>query len=152
MGRTMGTGVFVDKGHRPTSREISSEIGSKRHLWGELVRFLTKNYHIKGELVYGGKGYGWALRYRRDGRALTTIYPAREGFVVQIVIGPTQAEGALNLNLGENARSVLKGAHPYHDGRWLYLRVGSKRDLADVLQLLTLKSPPMGKRGKKAHP
>jgi hypothetical protein len=148
----MSMGIFVDKGHKPTSREIASAIGTKRPLWEELIRFLTENYHVKGNLVFGGMSYGWALRYRKGGRALTTIYPAREGFVAQIVIGPTQAEEAFNLDLGENARSVLKGAHPYHDGRWLFIRVGSKRDLADVLQLLALKSPLRGKKvGKAPH-
>jgi len=78
----MSIGVFVEKEHKPTMREIFAAIGSRRALWENLIQFLTDNYRIKGDLVFGGKSYGWALRYRRGGKALTTIYPASEGFVV----------------------------------------------------------------------
>ena len=84
----MGIGVFVDKGRKPTTRGILATLGSRRRLWEELIRFIAENYRVDGDLIFGGKNYGWALRYRKGGKALTTIYPARESFVVQIVIVP----------------------------------------------------------------
>jgi len=136
----MTLGIFVDKDHQPTTREISAAIGSRRPLWENLIQFITDNYRINGELTFCGKNYGWALRYRKGSKPLTTIFPARESFIAQIVIGPTQAENAFGLDLGKKMRKTLEDAHPYHDGRWLFIKVRSKRDLSHVQQLLILKS------------
>ena len=113
----MAIGTFVDKGHRPTMKEILASIGSRRGLWEELIRFIAEKYRPKGKFIFGGENYGWAFRYRRGGKALTTIYPAREGFVVQIVIGSTQAEEAFRLDLGKKVRKMLEDARLYRDGR-----------------------------------
>jgi len=139
----MVIGTFVDKGHKPTMREIFTSIGSRRGLWEELIRFIAENYHSKGELIFGGENYGWALRYRKGGKALTAVYPARESFVAQIVIGPSQAEEAFRLDLGKKVRRMLEDAHPYHDGRWLFVNVRSKRDIDDVQRLLMAKLSPV---------
>lgn len=138
----MGAGMFVDREHQPTAREISAAIGSRRSLWENLIQFIADNYRIKGDLTFLGKNYGWALRFRKGGKALTTLYPAKETFIAQIVIGPNQAEKAFGLDLGKKVRRTLEDAHPYHDGRWLFIKVRSKRDLNDVQQLLMLKSRP----------
>jgi len=139
----MAIGTFVDKGHRPTMKEILASIGSRRGLWEELIRFIAEKYRPKGKFIFGGENYGWAFRYRRGGKALTTIYPAREGFVVQIVIGPTQAEEAFRLDLGKKVRKMLEDARPYRDGRWLFVSVRSKRDIDDVQRLLMTKLSPV---------
>jgi len=141
----MNIGIFLDEEHQPTRRQISAAIGSRRSLWQNLVQFITDNYRIKGDLTFCGENYGWALRFRKGGKPLTTIYPARESFVAQIVIGPTQAGNAFGLDLGKRVRKALEDAHPYHDGRWLFIKVRSKRDLTDVQQLLMLKSQPVKK-------
>ena len=141
----MSIGIFVDKEHRPTAREISAAIGSGRPLYENLIQFITDSYRITGDLTFCGKKYGWTLRFRKGGKPLTTIYPARESFIAQIVIGPTQAENAFELDLGKRVRKTLEDAHPYHDGRWLFTRVRSNRDLSDVQQLLMLKSKPLKK-------
>jgi len=143
----MAIGTFVDKGHKPTMRAIYASIGSKRQLWDDLIRFINENYGADGELVFYGDNYGWAFRFRKGGKALATICPAKEGFVVQIVIGPSQAEEAFRLDLSKKVRRALEDAHPYHDGRWLYINVRSKHDIDDIQRLLTTKLRPVKKQG-----
>lgn len=106
----MSIGTFVDKQHQPTMKEIFASIGSKKELWQNLTRFIADNYRIKSDFAFYGKNYGWALRFRKAGKALLSIYPGEEGFTVQIVLGETAAEKAAGLKLGKSARKVLESA------------------------------------------
>lgn len=138
----MSTGIFTDKTHPPTPDEIAGALGAKKPLWDALVGFIAEHYQMPGELSFGGKNYGWNLWYRRSGKSLTTLYPCQSGIVVQIVLGKDQVEKALALNLGKHVGQVLRDTPQLHDGRWLFIKVKSKRDLEDVEQLLLVKKKP----------
>ena len=122
-------------------REISHSIGPKKELWDSLERFVAENYRTKRDFAFYGKNYGWALRFRKAGKALLSMYPGEGGFTVQIVLGETPAKKASNLKLGKNARNVLESARQFPEGRWLFIKVNSKQDLRDIQQLLLLKEP-----------
>ena len=47
----------------------------------------------------------------------------------------------MGLALGQNVRKAIEDAHPYPEGRWLFIKVASKHDLDQVKQLLTVKAP-----------
>jgi hypothetical protein len=142
MWQGTAVGTFVDKLHQPTTREIFASIGSKKELWKNLERFVEENYRTKRDFAFYGRNYGWALRFRKTGKALLSMYPGQGTFTVQIVLGGTPAKKASSLKLGRNVRNVLENAHEFPEGRWLFIRVGSKRDLEDVQQLLLLKERP----------
>jgi len=136
----MPVGAFVEKQHQPTMREVFASIGSKKGLWENLERFVAENYQSKRDFAFYGKNYGWALRFRKAGKALLSMYPGEGSFTAQIVLGETPAKKASSLRLGRNARSVLGRAHQFPEGRWLFIRVSSKQDLRDIQQLLLLKT------------
>jgi hypothetical protein len=138
----MAVGTFIDKLHQPTMKEIFASIGSKRELWDSLERFVAENYRTKRGFAFYGKNYGWAVRFRKAGKALLSMYPGEGSFTVQIVLGETPAKKASSLKLGKNVRNVLENAHEFPEGRWLFIKVGSKRDVRDVQQLLFLKEQP----------
>jgi hypothetical protein len=142
----MSIGVFSDKDQRPTTRQVLHALGSRRPLWERLTHFISDNYQMPGALSFGGKKYGWNVWYRKGGKTLVTLYPQQAYFVAQIVLGKDQAERALHLKLGANARRVIEDAPQLHDGRWLFIKVRSERDVKDVEQLLqTKKRPPRQK-------
>lgn len=138
----MGIGAFSDKQHQPAMREILASIGSKKELWEKLDHFIVDNYRTRPDFAFCGKNYGWALRYRKAGKALLSMYPGNGNFTVQIVLGPTHVEKAYSLKLGKNARNVLENAHQFPEGRWLFIRTRSRQDIADIQQLLLLKARP----------
>jgi hypothetical protein len=142
MWQGTAVGTFVDKHHQPTRREIFASIGSKKELWNNLERFVEQNYRTERDFAFYGRNYGWALRFRKAGKALLSMYPGQGNFTAQIVLGGTSVKKASSLKLGRNARNVLENAHEFPEGRWLFIRVGSKRDLHDVHQLLLLKERP----------
>jgi hypothetical protein len=119
----MAVGTFVEKEHQPTMREISASVGSKKDLWDSLERFVAENYRTKRDFAFYGKNYGWAVRFRKGGKALLSIYPGEGSFTVQIVLGETPASKASSLRLDKNAKNVLESARQFPEGRWLFIRV-----------------------------
>jgi hypothetical protein len=139
----MGISIFTDREHQPTMEEVFAAVGSSRPLWENLTWFIADNYRIQGDFTFYGKNYGWAVRFRRGGKALLSLYPGQESFTVQIVIGQTQADKALSLSLSKKVSKILEDAHQFREGRWLFINVESAPDLSDVQQLLIVKSRPV---------
>ena len=138
----MPIGLFTDKEYQPTETAVLEALGAKRPLWEELTHFIADNYPIPGEWNFGGKNYGWNLWYRKSGKTLVTLFPQDRYFVAQIVLGKDQVEPALALKLGKNVGTALAETPQLHDGRWLFIKVKTKRDVTDVQQLLQVKRRP----------
>lgn len=136
----MTAGGLVDGKHRPSAREIRSALGvTKGEMWDALVRFVSDEYGAKSELVFGGAKYGWELNFRKGGRSLVSMFPGRNTFTVQIVLGRAASEQAARLELGKSVREIFDNARQLHDGRWLFIPVRSKRDLQDIKRLIAAK-------------
>jgi hypothetical protein len=141
----MGTGIFLEKEHRPSQGEIARTVGGKWELFRALAAFLRQNYQLDGELNYGGRNYGWNFWYRKSGKTLVNLFPQKGFLVAQVVLGKEQVEKGSMLALGKNVKDVFSRAPQFHDGRWLYIPVKSKRDVRDVQALILLKRKPSGK-------
>jgi len=135
-------GAFVDKQHQPTMEAMLVSVRSKRRLWEGLTQFIEENFRVKQDFAFYGKNYGWALRFRSGSRALAAFYPGADSFTVQIIIGQTQVERALQLRLGAKVRDILRNARAFTEGRWLFIPVESEEDCGDVQRLLTVRASP----------
>jgi hypothetical protein len=138
----MSISAFYDKEHQPTSQEITDALGSRQPLWQQLLQFIKDNYQFPEALSFGGKKYGWNIWYRRSGKTLVSLYPQKEYFVAQIVLGKDQVEKAYELKLGKNVKKILEETPQLHDGRWLFIKVRTKKDVKDVQKLLQVKKRP----------
>jgi hypothetical protein len=135
----MGIGIFTDKSHPPTMKQILDALGDQRSAWEEFVTFVRAKYPSQEEWKFYGKNYGWALRFRKSGKALLSLYPAQDSFIVQVILSEATAQATRDLKLGKRVRQVIERAHPFPEGRWLYIPIKSKKDVKDVQQLLALK-------------
>ena len=45
-----------------------------------------------------------------------------------------------SLQSGRNVQLAIERAHPYPEGRWLFIPVESENDLQDIRQLLALRA------------
>jgi hypothetical protein len=138
----MAIGLFLDKDYQPTETAVFVALGAKQPLWKELTQFIADNYPIPGEWNFGGKNYGWNLWYRKSGKTLINLYPQDGYFVAQIVLGKDQVEQVLNLKLGKNVGTILRETPQLHDGRWLFIKVKTAKDVKDIQQLLQVKRRP----------
>jgi hypothetical protein len=136
----------MDREHAPTRAEIAIALGAAAHLWDSLTAALDEAYGIEPAFVPPSKSYGWDVKYRKGGRTLVSLTPDRGAFTALVVLGAKEVEAAEDVELGEHVRAVFDEAAQYHDGRWLFVRVESERDVEDVLALLRLKRRPL-KRG-----
>jgi len=136
----MGVGAFTDKTHQPTETEMLAALGPRADAWAEVVRCLREDYRAAADVRFYGKSYGWALRFRKRGKALVSLYPGEGGFTAQIIVSEAQIAQALATGMGESVRRAIAAANPYPEGRWLFIRVDSSADLADLRRLLALKA------------
>ena len=142
----MAIGIFLDQEYQPTETAVFAALGAKQPLWTELTQFIADNYPISGEWNFGGKNYGWNFWYRKSGKTLVTLFPQDGYFVAQIVLGKDQVAQALKLKLGKNAGTVLTETPQLHDGRWLFIKVKTAKDVKDIQQLLQIKRRPRPQR------
>jgi hypothetical protein len=143
---------MLDKEHRPTAKEITDYLGrDAAEAWNDIVAFLEDNYNFTPEAVFGGKKYGWAVRYRRSGKSLCTLHPEKGAFTVLIVLGGGETEQTLAdlPNFSPDVANLISGAKQYHDGRWLWLRVLSKDDITDIKHLLQIKKKPQKRKNSQ---
>jgi hypothetical protein len=137
----MSIGVFIDKNHQPTDTEVFGAIGPMLPAWQALIKFIRVNYAVQEDFKFlYGKKYGWALRFRISGKLLTSLYPTQNGFTAQVNLSPAAVKQAQSMKLGKNVQQAIAKAHPYPEGRWLFVPVESKNDIRDIQRLLTLRS------------
>jgi hypothetical protein len=95
-------------------------------------------------LSFDGEKYGWAIRYRKSGKTLVTLYPERGSFMALVVLGKPELvkAKALAARLSKRVQAVLKDATQLRDGRWLWIRPASKADIDSIRVLLGVKRRP----------
>lgn len=137
----MSVGVFSDKKHQPSEAEIHDAIGSKFSIWRDLIQFIRGKYAVEEDFRFlYGKNYGWGWRFRVKGQLLTSLYPRKEGFAAQVNLSPAAIERVEQMKLGKRVQQAIAQAHPYPEGRWLFVIVETRADMKDILQLLELRA------------
>ena len=146
----MNAAPFPDKAAPPAREAVLAALGTSRDRWIRLEDFARRTYGLDGEAIFFGADSGWCVRYRRSGRALFTLLPRDGGFGALVVVGPSAWVAAADAELSESTRAKWDAAHPYPDGRWLWLDVVDDVAVSDIERLVKLKSPP-SKRRRDAH-
>lgn len=136
----MSVGVFTDRKQQPADTDIRQAIGPSLPLWDALLGFIRDRYAAQEDFAFlYGKKYGWAWRFRMKGQLLASLYPAQGRYVAQVNLSPAAVERAQSMALGENVQQAIARAHPYPEGRWLFIAVESEQDVQDVQRLLALR-------------
>ncbi|MFQ6092574.1 MAG: DUF3788 domain-containing protein [bacterium] len=135
---------ILDGQRIPTDRSIAAILGRREGLWADLREYLADSYEHSPEMSFDGPKYGWAIRYRKSGKTLVTLYPERGSFTVLVVLGGNEVEKAQQTagDLSKRVRDVMEKAEPRRDGRWLWIRPVTKGDIESVKTLLCAKRRP----------
>ncbi len=136
----MSKGAFTDKQHPPKARDMTRVLGKARADWDEFVAFIGKTFGVDGEWKYYGVNHGWALRFRKGGKALVSLYPAERSFVAQVILSQSIVDRSRKMRFGKDVRAAIARAHPYPEGRWVFLTVDSGTAARQAADLLLLKS------------
>lgn len=148
----MSIGAFTEKNRQPTQTQIAEMLGAMLQPWQALAEHIRADYRAKEvfRFCYCEK-YGWALTFRLRGNLFTALYPARNAFVVQIILNPAALQQAEALALGDAARQAMARAKPWPEGKWLFISVQSEQDLRDVQSLLALKAAALSRKKAAAR-
>ena len=135
---------LLNKEEKPSKEEIVKTIGKNSSLWLELHNYIEKNYDFTPELTFFTKKHGWTVRYRKSGKTLCYFFPEKGAFSVLLVLGKKESEKVdLNKNkLNANVKSVFETTEQLHDGRWLWIRALTKKDIKSIMLLLEAKRKP----------
>lgn len=133
---------LLNKEQKPSQAEIVKTIGERSSLWLKIHEFIAANYDFSPELVFWGKKYGWAIRYRKKSKTLGYFFPEAGAFSVLLVLGGKEAEKVASVagQLSASVKSVFENTEQLHDGRWLWIRVLTEPDVASVKLLLQAKA------------
>lgn len=136
---------LCDKDHPPSVEEIHAVIGSEaKEVWLRLTGFVENNYNHEAELNYGGKNYGWNVRYRKSGKTLFSMFPERNCFTVLLVLGKKEADkyNERQNEFGGYFKAVFDGSPQYHDGRWLWIKINDTHVVDDIERMILIKKKP----------
>jgi len=121
---------------------FAAGLGRAEPLWRDLTAMMNERYGIEPTLIPARGKSGPELKYRKAGRTLLTLLPREGSFTALVVLGGAETKHAFGLGLGRGVRRILEEATQYHDGRWLFITVKSKRDVRDLVSLIALKRRP----------
>ena len=132
---------LLNKEEKPSREEIVKTIGKNSSLWLELHNYIEDNYDFTPELVFFTKKHGWSLRYRKRGKTLCYFFPEKGAFSVLLVLGKKESEKVdlIKNKLNTNVKSVFENTEQLHDGRWLWIRALTKKDIKSIITLLEAK-------------
>ena len=137
---------MLDGAEEPNAGSVEQWIGARNYKrWTRLLEFIDENYPgvFTPDWIFGGKKYGWGLRFKKS-KSFCTLIPERNRLVVQIVFGGEERAKAEEIlsELSPGVRDAYTNATTYHDGKWLAVAVDSDKVMDDIEQLLTVKRKP----------
>jgi hypothetical protein len=136
---------MLDGSRQPDARSVAAWLGvSEYKHWTRLLEFIEVNYPgvFTPDWIFGGKKYGWGLRFKKS-KSFCTLIPERNRLVVQIVFGGEEREKAEKiLSEDSGVRKAYAEATTYHAGKWLALIAEREETLDDIEKLLAVKRKP----------
>lgn len=137
---------MVDGSRAPTEAEVADFIGKQNTArWAQLKRFIEAGYPgvFNIEWLFGGRKYGWTLRFKKS-KSFCTFVPERRRFKVLLVFGGAERQKVEPLlpRLVSHVREDYAKSNTYHDGRWVFVEVDNAKVVSDIEQLLALKRQP----------
>ncbi len=136
----MAYGALTDKNLKPDDESVHNCLASAEVYWNSLVQNITDNYKAGGEWKYYGKNYGWALGFKKSGKALISLFPAKDYFTALIILNSKQAENSLKEGLNPNTLKLIEKTPRIYEGRWIFLPVKCEEDIADIRILLKIRT------------
>ncbi|MEX3638281.1 DUF3788 domain-containing protein [Paraburkholderia sp. BR14320] len=138
---------ITDKSAPPDERIVRDWIGPDAfEHWAELQSWIAASYPgvFTPDWLYGGKKRGWSLRYKNT-RAFCTLQPAYGLFSVQVVLGRAEREKFEERRYLWSPQLVklYDEARAYPDGKWLTVAISSAEVRHEVIELVSMKRPPL---------
>ena len=136
----MSPSAFLDRGSEPGERELEKVLGRAMGPWTELrARLASEHAPLTEAWSYSGKSHGWLLRLRQKKRTVVYLVPCPGHFVASFALGEKACEAARRGTLPRSLLEIVERAPKYPEGRGVRLEVRTRKDLASVRDLVSIK-------------
>jgi hypothetical protein len=132
--------AFVGKTQKPTDIEVSTELGSAKKFWDQLVSELAKQHGVDTqEWNSYSKKAGWSLRLKRKDRIIVYLSPHRGCFTASFALGDKAVEAARRSGLLPEVIKIIDGAKRYAEGTAVRIEVKDDKDVTSVVRIAIAK-------------
>jgi hypothetical protein len=136
----MSPSAFLDRGSPPTERSLEAVLGKRTGLWAQLRASLSSELTpLQEKWSFSGKSHGWILQLRHKKRTVLYLVPCPGYFVASFALGESACLAAQRSGLPPGVLEIIQKAPKYPEGRGVRLEVRSRKDLASVERLATIK-------------
>ncbi len=134
--------LIQDRTHCPDSDEIELYIGNP--VFGQFCSDLRSEFHPVEKTDFSSCSLqpGWNLKFRKAGKTLCTIYPAKTFFTVMVVIGNREREAAEAIlpECSEKLQKIYAQTAEGNGQKWLMIDLKEKDSLyRDVFRLIRIR-------------
>ena len=135
----------MNQDYEPTEKQMIKLLGKKATLWSDLRAYLANHYpECVPVFQIEGKDKSYTIRYRKSGKTLVTLYPASKSLTVLVVLGKKEVDKIEQFEnkLSKKICDLFHNVKQYHDGRWLWIKPSTKKDIESIKMLLNAKRRP----------
>ena len=144
----MACGCFTDRADAPDLDRAKQVLGAARLLWDELLAAIREETRAAPAWRFYGRNHGWALAFRKGGRALAAAFPDEGGYTALVVLAAAQADAAVaDLGVSERLRAHIAGLSRFKEGCWVFVRVATRDDVGDALSLIRIRAGRPAREG-----
>jgi Protein of unknown function (DUF3788) len=137
----MTYGYFTDGGDRPDLRRAVEVLAEAKTHWDSLLLELRSYTKAEPTWRFYGRKHGWALAFKKGGRALAALFPDEGRLTVLVVLSGEQADAALaNAALGPATRALIESLPRFKEGCWVFLPLTGGDDAADARSLIAVRA------------
>jgi hypothetical protein len=133
-------GAFTERASRPDKAEVEAVLGVAALLWNQLSAFVESSMRVRSEWKFYGENYGWALAFKKSGRAVVSLYPSVDSFTAQVILKDDRIALIPEELMIPELRAAIESADPYAEGHWIFLVVSSLRELEVVKKLIEIRA------------
>jgi hypothetical protein len=144
----MAHGCFTDKEVRPDLERAQTAVAAARVHWDALLEGLRRHTRSQPSWRFYGRNYGWALAFKKGGRALAALFPGEDRFTVLVILTGDQAAAALaDAALTAGVRTLVESLPRFSEGCWVFVPVASDEAAGDALRLVSIRAGTARRRG-----
>lgn len=135
---------ITDSNFNPKHSDLINGIEeTKRKLLVELCDHIEKTYKAKVQVDFStcSMARGWNFKYKKSGRAVCTVYPEKDGFVMLITLNLEKLDyfNVVKDNFTEYIKNLVSTTTIFNKTKWLMINVDSAQIAEDVKKILSIK-------------
>ena len=136
--------IIQNKDFEPDMYDIEEYItGEAKIRWQNIIKEIESIFKVKPKIAYSNCSAkpGYNIKYKKNGKALCTLYPEKEGFVALVVLGYNDMEifNTVRRAYTEYINKLYDSVRLFNGTKWIMINVSDQYIADDVLKLLHLK-------------